>query len=246
MWKWQSEEQIRHAARLFTLLRAHTWEEVFIETPLREQRSWLAQFPSPIPSINTEPPLERGQCGHWLPNMLTASPNSPLCSGTGGPVLLRHAYLTPSIIGPSLRRSAQTPAHNTSPNQRILQGLCSYGGSYTFNFTSGQEHTSLKLTTFISRSKWPIAGKESLYRWLEWMIEQREQNSRAQAVHTRDTPWSTRAWALHNFFIKPLFSESVDITGFSNIENKGEAQTKCKDTGIYLKWKNKIKPSPEI
>ena len=60
-WSWREDRQItwgyiawkqwfeclgHRAGRLFTLLGPLPWEATFTETPLLEQRSWLAQFPS--------------------------------------------------------------------------------------------------------------------------------------------------------------------------------------------------------
>ena len=102
-------------------------------------------FPPLLLSINTEPPEGSSSVWTLAPKLLTPSPIL-LCSG--GTALLSQGCLSPSVVGPSPRRPAQTLAHTTSPDQRFLQGFSSGGGGVRSHFVSRAEHTKLKLTTF--------------------------------------------------------------------------------------------------
>jgi len=117
--------------------------------------SWH-HLPPPCSAQTQNQLREATQHRHWLHNMLTPRP-TPLHSGRTA--LLRQICLGPSMTVPSSRRPAQTPAHTTFPDQRVLQGLSS-GVGVRSHFTSRPEHTYLKLTTFrLGTKQYPLHAR---------------------------------------------------------------------------------------
>ena len=134
--------------------------------PSRNKGTSRHRFP-PLPlRVSTGHLWEPVQCPHWLPNLLTPSP-APLHSREP-PLPLTLAPL-PAQQAPNPRRAVQPPAHTTSFNPGVLQGLGSDGGGNRFHLISRPEHIHLKVATFRPGTKHcpQQAKRASAHDWLE-------------------------------------------------------------------------------